>query len=234
MQFFGKGYSLQDLLMTYIPGNKGYKLAPVKDWTTDKTSVYIQKIGLGKKHIEESIFLVEAPEFIETGTDIEKVTISPSEYKVYYRRKVEININLSPQHDKIYITSNGDDPTKQESQREIKSESYLFTTSDNKKIQFAAVDKEGRYSKVISIDLENEEKKYEVHYKKPDYSNGNLWGNPAISAREYDEPKIEVTLPKDKESMKKCVLSLFNKSIEKYQIDKVVLRDCLDEIKNEL
>jgi hypothetical protein len=147
---------------------------------------------------------------------------------------VEITINLSSQHDKLYITSNGDDPTKQESQREIKSESYLFTTSDNKKIQFAAADKEGRYSKVISIDLENEEKKYEVNYKKPEYSNGDLWGNTSISAREYDEPKIEVTLPKDKESMKKCILSLFNKSIEKYQVDKAVLRDCLDEIKDEL
>ena len=234
VQFFGKGYSLQDLLMTYIPGDKGYKLAPVKDWATDKTDAYIQKITLGKTHIEENIFLVEAPGFIEAGTDINKVTISPSEYKIYYKRNVEITINLSSQHDKLYITSNGDDPTKQESQREIKSESYLFTTSDNKKIQFAAADKEGRYSKVISIDLENEEKKYEVNYKKPEYSNGDLWGNTSISAREYDEPKIEVTLPKDKESMKKCILSLFNKSIEKYQVDKAVLRDCLDEIKDEL
>jgi hypothetical protein len=34
--------------------------------------------------------------------------------------------------------------------------------------------------------------------------------------------------------MKKCILSLFNKSIEKYQVDKAVLRDCLDEIKDEL
>ncbi|MEN6326021.1 MAG: chitobiase/beta-hexosaminidase C-terminal domain-containing protein [Syntrophomonas sp.] len=234
VHFFGKGYSLQDLLMTYIPGEKGYKLATVKDWTTDKTSVYMQKISLGKKHIEENIFLVEAPEFIESGTDTEKVSISTSEYKVYYRKKVKVTINLSPQHDKIYITSNGDDPTKQESQREIKSESYQFTTNDNKKIMFAATDKDGRYSKVVSIILENEEKKYEVTYKKQEISKGSLWENPVIPAREYDEPKIEVTLPKDKESMKKCVLSLFNKSIEKYQVDKAVLRDCLDEIKNEL
>lgn len=234
VQFFSKGYSLEDLLMIYMPGDKGYKLAPVKDWTTDKTSVYIQKISLGKKHIEENIFLVEAPEFLVSGTDTKKDTISQSAYRVYYRKKVEITINLSPQHDKLYITSNGDDPTKQESQREIKSESYVFTTSDNKKIQFAAADKDGRYSKVVSLSLENEEKKYEVNYKNPEFSNGNLWGDPAISAREYDEPKIEVTLPKDKESMKKCVLSLFNKSIEKYQVDKAILRECLDEIKNEL
>jgi hypothetical protein len=234
VQNFGKGHNLENLLMVQLCGDKGYKLSPVEQWTTDKTGVYIEKIRLGKKHIEENIFLVEAPEFIESGMDIRRVTISSSSYKVYYRKKVEITINLSPEHDKIYITSNGDNPTKQESQREVKNENYLFTTSDNKTIQFAAADKDGRYSKVVSLILENEEKKYEVNYKKPEFGNGDLWGNSGIPVRENDEPKIEVTLPKDKESMKKCVLSLFNKSIEKYQVDKAVLRDCLDEIKNEL
>ncbi|WP_425060961.1 hypothetical protein SCACP_17260 [Sporomusa carbonis] len=234
IQTFGKGDTLEELLMVKLPGDKGYKLGAVRNWTTDKRSVYIEKIRLGKKHIEENVFVVEPPEYEVAGQDVKKQEIKSDTIKIYYRKNAVLTIKPLPQHEKIYITSNGDIPTNQDAQREIKQDSYVFETSENKTVKFAAADKEGRYSKVITIILENEEKKYEVNYKKPEHKMESLWGTGQTATREYDEPKVEVTLPKDKESMKRCLLSLFSKSMEKYNINKDILRQCLDEIKKEL
>ncbi len=233
-QCFGKGDSLEELLMVKLPGDKGYKLSAVKEWTVDKRNTYIEKVQYGKKHIEENMFLVEAPEFICKGSELRQEDVDNNTWQISYRKNIKITIKPSTAHSAIYITSNGDDPTKLESQRESRSEEYTFETNENKTVKFAAVDKEGRYSKVIVLNIQNEDKKYEVQYKKLEHKQNTIWGTEKKGTREYDEPKVEVTLPKDKESMKKCLLSLFDKSMEKYKIDKEKLLQCLDEIRKEL
>lgn len=230
----GKGYSLEELLMVRLPGDKGYKLSAVKEWTLDKREIYIEKIRLGKKHIEENMFLVGAPDFKCFGHDIQQDEIDSSTWRIYYRSNIKVTIKPLAVHSTVYITSNGDDPTKFESQREAKHEEYTFETKENKTLKFAAADREGRYSKIITLYLENEDKKYEVQYKKPEYKQSSIWGQDKKGTREYDEPKIEVTLPKDKNSMKKCLMSLLSKSMERYKIDKEQLLQCLDEVRKEL
>ncbi len=234
VQNFGKGDSLEELLMVKLPGDKGYKLSTIKEWTIDKRNTYIEKMLLGKKHIEESMFLVEAPEFKCKASDVRQEEADNNTWQIYYRKNLKVTVKPIEVHSVLFVTSNGDDPTKLESQRESKSEEYTFETNENKTLKFTAADKEGRYSKVIILNIENEDKKYEVQYKKPEHKQNTIWSYEKKGTREYDEPKIEVTLPKDKESMKKCLVSLFNKSIEKYKIDKEKLLQCLDEIRKEL
>lgn len=238
VQIFGKGDTLEELLMVKLPGDKGYKLNAIKEWTTDKRSTYIEKIRLGKKHIEENVFVVEPPEYTVKGDAVRTDEIDLITKKIWYRKKANITINPLPQHEKIYITSNQTNPTSQDAQREVSQEPYIFEATKNHTIKFAAIDKEGRYSTVITLILENEDEKYVVNYREHEPKKQSLWGANYTPSREYDkpkvEPKVEVTLPKDKASMKCCLLSLFKESMEKYKMSKDDLRQCLDEIKKEL
>ena len=53
-------------------------------------------------------------------------------------------------------------------------------------MKFAAADREGRYSKIITLYLENEDKNMRS-VQKPEYKQSSIWGKKG--AREYDEPK---------------------------------------------
>lgn len=193
-------------------------MGKVRLWYTDKSNSLIEKIRMAKKYIEENIFLVKVPsyEFTNINNEIYVQNTSDSSVKVKYRNSVSIKIIPNEDHNKIFITSNGSDPKLENSQREETIECYEYTTDEDITLKFCAIDHEGRYSKVLTADFINEDKKYEVKYVNQTHQMGIE--DIGISVKE--EPKVQVTLPRDIDSLKQCIQSIIIETKEKYGLSK--------------
>lgn len=212
----GKSYSFEKLITEVLP--EAYKMGKVRLWYTDKSNSFTEKIRMAKKYIEENIFLVQAPlhEFINNNNEIDVQNISDSSVKVKYRNSVSIKIIPNENHNKIFITSNGSDPKLENSQREETVDCYEYATEEDVTLKFCAIDNEGRYSKVITINFINEDKKFEVKYVNQAHQIGIL----DIGTSMKEEPKVQVTLPRDADSLKQCIHSIIDETKEKYGLSR--------------
>ena len=212
----GKAYNFEKLITEVLP--EAFKMGKVRLWYTDKSNSLIEKIRMAKKYIEENIFLVKVPsyEFTNINNEIYVQNTSDSSVKVKYRNSVSIKIIPNEDHNKIFITSNGSDPKLENSQREETIECYEYTTDEDITLKFCAIDHEGRYSKVLTADFINEDKKYEVKYVNQTHQMGIE--DIGISVKE--EPKVQVTLPRDIDSLKQCIQSIIIETKEKYGLSK--------------
>ena len=124
-----------------------------------------------------------------------------------------------------FITSNGDNPQKETSQRQETSSHFEYETDEDKTIKFCAVDQDGRYSKVITVELENEDKKFVVKYVNEP---GKQLGVNDIGVTVKEEPKVQVTLPRDRDSLKQCIHSIIEQTKGKYGINE---QQCIEVLK---
>lgn len=229
----GRSTPFEELLTEVLP--KAYDVQSVKQWTIDKSITYVEKIRSGKKHIEENVFLVTPPtyECVSEGplTDLK---VNDSKRVIKYRKAITLKIIPELTHSKVFITSNESDPKKETSQREEVTTEFNYQTSDEKIIKFCGVDNEGRYSKVITIELLNEDKKFEVKYV-PRNTQLVLEGvDEANNIDIIEDPKVQVTLPKDKDSLKQCIHSIIGQSKVKYGIKEKQLIEVLEGLIKEL
>jgi hypothetical protein len=223
----GKSNDCEELFMNTLPS--AYNLGSVKTWVTNKMDSYTQKIKAGKIHIEQGLYSVNPPEYKLYGKDIFENCLSDTNFKISYSGSLKLEIIPCDEHKNIYITSNGNDPKDVNSQREERESTFIFDTKDDKTIRFCGVNHEGKYSKVITFQLVNDDNKFEVKYvPKPKQL--------VIGAQEIkeDDPEIQVTLPKDQESLVKCIKSLFNQSKAKYKLKDQDLVKVLTALLNEL
>ncbi|MBU3114585.1 hypothetical protein [Clostridium lacusfryxellense] len=200
---FGKYSDCEELFMEILPFS--YNLGSVKNWSTNKINSYIQKIKSGKTHVEQGLYSVAVPEYKLSGKNIYETSSNELSKQVRYNGKIQIKITPDFQNNKMYITSNGIDPQNINSQREESTKVFYYETTKDKIISFCGVDDKGNCSKVIKINLVNKDNIYETKYiPKTEYTIG-------INVLEKTEPEIQVTLPKDEESLTKCLQSLINK-----------------------
>ncbi|MBV1758946.1 MAG: hypothetical protein KMY55_14030 [Dethiosulfatibacter sp.] len=220
----GTSNNFEELITEILP--KAYNMDKVKSWRVDKSDSFTERIRKAKKHIEENIFLVQTPKYElnkdDNETQIEE--ISESIKKIKYRNSISITIIPNEEHHKIYITSNDSDPKLEQSQREETQERYQYITENDSTLKFGAIDKEGRWSRIVKIDFINEDKKFEVKYVNKGHQIGI--GNQVISMKE--EHEVQMTLPRDVDSLKQSVLSIITETVKKYKLDK---EQCIEVLK---
>lgn len=220
----GKDKPFEKLFMEILPSE--YHLDSVINWNTDKTNSYIEKIKDGKRHIEENIFSINPPKYELLGKDVVENSIKTSDVKIKYRNEITIIIKPDENNEKIYVTSNAEDPRNINSQRKEDNKKFIYTTSEDKIIKFVGMDNEGKFSKVITLDIENEDNKFEVKYVKGQNKQIKIGDDNILR----EDPKVQVTLPKDKESLEKCLISLFKNTKKKYEIDDEIIVEVLNKI----
>lgn len=229
--------SFEELFLRQLPGMSGYKLGNVEDWLVDNSDKFVQKIANSKKHIE-SICIVDEPIYEIEGEILNKnVSSSINTIDIDYKDEITVIIKAKDSHRYIYLTSNGSDPKKDNSQREEETQEIIYKSSENESLKFVSNDQEGRFSNVVTLNINNENKKYEVKVverkeiaKQIEMKETEQDEEPIIKV----EPKIEVILPKDGESLKRCFKSIIQTSKDNYKISsdefKKVLQDLLNEV----
>ncbi len=228
--------TFEELFMKQLPGIYGYGFGNVEDWNKDYSNIVIQKIINGKKHIE-GICIVDEPSLEIEGNIISKKQNSNGDnIDIYYQDNIIITIKAKDQHRYIYLTSNNSDPRSEYSQREENTQQIIYEGTENKTLKFVAKDNEGRFSKLTILNLINEAKKYEARI----VDGGEIAKQIKIKETEQDveesiiEPKIEVTLPKDGESLKRCIKSIIQMYSNKYNADTNDLKKLFEEVLNEV
>lgn len=230
VMFFGKSQDIEDLFVNKLP--QAYNLGSVKGWSIDKSDSFILKIKSGKEHIEENVFLVNSPEFSCKGKDVYKNKISESKYIIKYRGTLELKISLDEEHKKLFITSNGQSPKDINSQRQEEIKDFVYKTNEDKIIKFCAIDKEGKYSREVSLQLYNEDNKFNLKYVTQQEQIS--WHNEEVLKEDNKEYMVQVTLPKDEDSLKKCIYSIISESKSKYHIENEQYKKVLIALMEEL
>ena len=221
----GKTTDIEELFMNTLPS--AYKLGSVKTWVINKCDSFIQKIKVGKNHVEHNLFTVKPPKYKLDGKDIVKSAINDTNVQVSYTGELQIDIIPDVDHQIVYITSNGQDPKDISAQREERSDVFTYTTKEDKNIRFCGVDSDGKSSAVISLELLNEENKYVAKIVEK-HAQIKLGQQPR------EEYQIQVILPKDKESMTKCIRSIIAQTKTKYNLNETDCKKVLESLLNEM
>ncbi|MBZ9688458.1 hypothetical protein G9F72_019190 [Clostridium estertheticum] len=222
---FGKFSDCEKLFMDTLP--ESYNIGKVKNWSINKTDSYVQKIKSGKTHVEQGLYSVNMPQYKLTGKSVYDASLSDVNKEVTYIGKINLEIIPDSENMKIYITSNGSDPKDINSQREESVNRFKYDTKKDETIRFCGVDNEGKFSKVIKLNLVNKDNIYISKYlPKTGYTIG-------INALEETEPEIQVTLPKDEESLIKCIRSVIDKVKTNYNLKDAQFIKALKALLNE-
>lgn len=222
----GKTTDCEELFMKTLPDS--YHLGSVKMWTTNKMDSFVQKIKIGKTHVEQGLYSVNPPKYKLLGKGIYENNLGDS-IKVTYAGVLKLEIIPEREHKKIYITSNGYDPKDVNAQREENSGIFEFETKEDKSIRFCGVDSEGKFSKVITLKLVNEDNKFDAKII-PKITQLTLGGK----ENREENPEIKVTLPNDEESLGRCIKSIFAMSKAKYNLKDQDFTKTLKTLLNEI
>ena len=204
-------------LLEDIPASQSFGLGRVSDWNRNRTSEYIQKLREGKEHVEK-ITVVPAPEWKIVSPDGTYKT-GKKEGRINYRGDPEIEISVPNTAAKIFVTSNGEDPSRSDAQREEVTSSYRLSADDkNMTVKMVAFDNEGYKSPIVVLNLINEYRKHEF-----ELADGILTN--------MDVP-VNLVFPKDAQSLSVTAHSLFEKALEKKIVGKAAVVKLLRELLN--
>lgn len=195
-----------------LPSSAGVGLGKVRDWIANKTNEYLEKIRTGKKVIEENKFRVESAEVVLSG-DYKR----PKDDSILYTGTLNVLLKHKDPGMKIFITADGSDPTY--SHRKEAVGQFKLEVKDNITLKFVSQDKDGNFSRVTSLSITNEDKKYEITLPKQ---------------LMIGEPQVQFHFPKKLNGLIVTIKSLLRCALEKEIIDKKKLRQEIERILNEI
>lgn len=215
----GQVLDISDTFLVAIPEDPGFGLKAVKDWTSDKTQDYIQKIRIGKEKIEENRIKVESPVWKVSSVYKCKTEENKKGANISYRISATLVVNPPAKDTIVYATSNGEDPSDSKSQRsEIRSATSLDVNGGNKRFRMVTGDKEGNWSRETEINFIDRDTKHEIHADKG-FGEG--------------ETLVQFVFPLDEQSFKTSLQSLVKESIEHGIVDKKAVKKTLTELLKE-
>jgi hypothetical protein len=222
----GKYTDCEEVFMKILP--LSYNLDIVANWAINKTESYVQKIKSGKLHVEQNVYSIKPPKYELIGKELLETPLHDGSIKVSYIGYIKIKIYPDGLNKKIYITSNGCNPTDINVQREESAIMYTLETKDDKIIKFCGLNDDGKYSKILTLNLTNQANKYEVKFIPQQ--------NTIFESKETNNNSLEFKtfLPKDEESLIKCIKSIIRNSKEKYKIKDKDLVDTFKALLEEL
>jgi energy-coupling factor transporter ATP-binding protein EcfA2 len=215
----GQVLDISDTLFVSIPEDPGFGLKAIKDWTSDKSQDYIQKIRIGKEHIEQNRIKVDPPVWQVTSPNKYRIEENKKGANINYRVSAKLVIKPPTKDTVVYATSNGEDPWDDKSQRsEMKPETTLDADGGNKRFRLITGDKEGNWSKETEINFIDQEKKHEIRVE---------------TGFGKAETIVQFVFPLDEQSFKTSIQSLVNESLEHRVVDKKAVKKILTELLKE-
>lgn len=197
-----------------LPSSAGFGIGKVEEWVVDKSSEYLEKINRGKSIIEENKIRVENAEVTFDG-DYSK----PEDNHIIYIGMLDVSIRHKDKTMKIFITTDGSDPKSSKSHREKTRGQYKFKVEDNITLKFVSQDKDGNYSRITTLLIINEDKKYEITFPKQ---------------LTIGEPLVTFNFPKTLRGLVVTIKSLLERALEKKIINKSELRKEIQRIIKEV
>jgi energy-coupling factor transporter ATP-binding protein EcfA2 len=196
-----------------LPSSDLIGLGEVRDWITDKTSEYLQKIEVGKKIIEENEIKVDNAEYSLIGEYEKKGN------HVQFTGKLSVVLKHKDPRIKIFITTDGSDPKSNYSHREEAIGQFELKTRENLELKYVTQNKDGCFSRVHSLSIINEDKKYEITLP---------------AQQKIGEQRVIFCFPKSSNSLKVTIKSLLERAIENKIIEKKNLYNEIEKIVNEI
>ncbi len=196
--------TLQDTFLKKIPVSHEYGMKQVQDWMTDRIEEYVRRLERGKKLIDANRLKVD-PATIEFEGD----HTCPQEGQIRFKDQIRLNFAHANSRAKIYIAEGSSDPTDQYASREQIHEP--LTIRANKTITIAVQDHEGNWSQPKTLQLINENAKYEI--KLPPH-------------KHLMEEMASIVFPTDPDAFSITCRSLFVQGLER----KILTLDQLIEI----
>ena len=197
-----------------LPASAGFGLGRVKDWIVDKSNEYIKKIRTGKRVIEENELRVENAEVIFDGDYKEG-----KDGSVLYTGELVVHLKHRESRARVFITTDGSNPKSTDSHREEAVGQFKLKVQDNITLKFVSQDKEGNFSRITTLPITNETKKYEIILPKQ---------------LTLGEPQVTFYFPESLKGLFITVKSLLKRILEKKIIDKSKLRQEIERILNEI
>ena len=198
-----------------LPSSAGIGLGKIRDWIADKTNEYLEKIRAGKKVIEENELRLENAEVILSG-DYKRPKKDDS---ILYTGTLNVLLKHKDLGMKIFITADGSDPKSTYSHREEAVGQFKLEVKDNIMLKFVSQDKDGNFSRVTSLFITNEDKKYEITLPKQ---------------LTIGELQVTFYFPESIKGLAVTIKSLLKRAVEKKIIDKKKLRQEIERILNEI
>jgi hypothetical protein len=159
-------------LVKLLPKDFGF--GPVAEWSSLHTDDFAAKMKQAKAEIEKETMFVYKPEIEE------KVHV--------LQEKQTLLLKVPEGATKIIYTTDGSDPRKSDSAMECDSEldlAKLLVDQPKVQVRICALDKDGNASDLVSVDLVNKAKEYDLQVKK------NMFGDTEATFR----------CPKDREGL---------------------------------
>lgn len=212
----GQVLDISDTLLVSIPSDPGFGLRPVRDWTSDRTNDYIQKVKTGKLQIENNKTKVDPPIWEPESGAKNKIETTGKGATINYRLTAKLFVQPPSKGTVVYATSTGEDPRDGKSQRsEIRNRETLDIKGGNKKIRLITADTEGNWSKEIEIMFKDVEKQHEIRLDTG-FGKGEAF--------------VQFVFPKDEQSFKTSLQSLIRESIEHKIVDSKTVKKTLQEL----
>ena len=197
-----------------LPASAGFGLGRVKDWIVDKSNEYIETIRIGKRVIEENELKIENAEISFDG-DHRKA----KDGSIIYTEILNVLLKHKDPATKIFVTIDGSDPKSIYSQREEAFGQFELKVQDNITLRFVSQDKEGNFSRIITLPVTNEAKKYEIILPKQ---------------LTLGEPQVNFYFSKSLKGLSVTIKSLLQRALDRKMIDRSKLRQEIERILDEV
>jgi len=204
--------SLQDTFLTKI--SKDYGMRPVRDWISDRVNEYVERLERGKNHIDANRLKVESANIAFEG-----------DYKRENERQVSFKdrIRLAFQHINtgvnIYLAEGNADPTTASAQRQLVHPNEWLEFRNNKTLQVAVQDQDGNWSRVETLQLINEHKKFEITFSQQ---------------KQFGDEMATIVFPTDPEAFAVTCRSLFREGLERQVLTKDQCIEIIQTLVDEL
>jgi len=200
--------NLREIIYENLPADTDYDFRKIGDWNTDNVKIYIDKVKQGIQIIEKNRVLIQSPILEIKNGKIENKTQNEA-FVRYDHEDFDLTVRVPDNACEVWI-SYDENPQDASSQKQIvKKEKKLVPTKDNQNIQLVAVDKDGNFSQVTTIQLKA---KYGITEKMFEW---------------------EIPIPKTLQEARSTIKSFANKLIEKNIVTRKELSEILKKLSEE-
>ncbi len=207
--------SLQDTFLTKI--SKDYGMRPVRDWISDRVTEYIERLERGKKHIDANRLKVESATIVFEG-DYKR----EDDGQVVFKDRICLTFQHTNPGVKIYVAEGNADPTTASAQRQLVHPNEPLEFRTNKTLHIVVQDPDDNWSRIVTLQLINEHKKYEINFSQQ---------------KQFRDEMATIVFPTNPEAFAVTCRSLFKVGLERQALTKEqcieIIQALVDELQRE-
>ncbi|MHA1795420.1 MAG: hypothetical protein ACTSUK_04865 [Promethearchaeota archaeon] len=168
--------NLRQTIFERIPGSNDFGLGKIRDWNTDNINVYLEKVRVGLKTIEDNRILVDLP-LIEVKEAEKQQGYGNNEIVIIYDDDIDSQLVIKVPYNakEVWIGYKGEDPRSDSAQKEkIKTVTEIKVDKKISPLTLVSVDGEGNFSQTLTIKFQEKFKQlikedvFGWQVKKPD------------------------------------------------------------------